>query len=288
MYLANIKYLCYHEIVSKQKKEILIGFWNWCKSNWDLSLNFLIWFLLTVADYLPDQKFESGLLTKLFITLLLFFILGRLKDRQILKDLESATSIILKKEFDKGLILHYSHETAPPRYEMIIKAEEKVSIVSTNLYSFFYTDPKVKDIVEAKLKRKCKFRIVIYTPNTHGIREKQWEESDNYLQKNIIDSCDLYLGPLRKKFPKLFEIKFISINLPFALTIIDETYMFVSLNLPGQSRRKRQTPRLEILPSHPFFAVYLNAFEKIWNDKTYTSSAVPDSLKSYFRNSQRR
>jgi hypothetical protein len=173
-----------------------------------------------------------------------------------------------------------SHKNAMTRLKMLSEAKERVRILSTNLDTFF-KDYRVYEQFQTKLETGCKFQIIIYAPDSAGIREKQWEENDERLQTEIISSWQRYLYPAVKKYSESLEIKFIRINISFAATIIDDDFMFVSLNIPGGSRRKGQTPRFEIKHPHGLFAVFANAFDTIWNDTHYVTASVPEQLEKF-------
>jgi hypothetical protein len=177
-----------------------------------------------------------------------------------------------------------SHKGALTRLDMLSMANKQVRILSTNLFSFFNHDYSVYEEFLKKLESGCRFQIIIYAPDSSGIREKQWEENDERLQTEIISSWQLYLCPALKKYPDNLEIKFVRINTSFAATIIDESFMFVSLNIPGGSRRMRQTPRFEIKNPHGFFTVFADAFDKIWNDSHYVTASPPKQLEKFLRN----
>ena len=185
-----------------------------------------------------------------------------------------------------NLRIFNSHKSAMTRLKMLSEAKDQVRILSTNLYSFFNNDYRVYEKFQSKLESGCRFQIIIYAPDSAGIQEKQWEENDETLQTDIISSWQRYLYPSVKKYAENLEIKFTRINISFAATIIDENFMFVSLNIPGGSRRKGQTPRFEIKHPHGLFAVFSNAFDTVWNDNHFVTASVPEQLEKFSRNEQ--
>lgn len=236
--------------------------------------------VLAVLGLLNMIKWE--ILAAGILTTIMFLAFSNFRTRRAIKNLDDAVKEV--SLFGKrGLQIFDTHKNALSRLDMLLMAKERVRIVTTNLFSFFYNDAKVYDTFLDKLEKGCKFDIVIYEPESSGVHEKQWEEGDDFLGRDIFSSCEQYLGPAKIKFPESLQIKFVKINLPFGATIIDNKFIFVSLNVPSQSRRHLKTPRIEINSSNPMFEIFRDAFEKIWQDKVYVSEAIPDKLKSFFK-----
>ncbi len=266
------------------------------RDNIDLFLVMAVGISLVFYDIFGNPSFEILAAGILFNISFLAFSL--IKARTVIQDLDETANRLTEKELSPlsikmqqlinldhpDLRIFDSHKNAMTRYEMISMAKKQVRILSTNLFTFFHNTDGLYKLFQEKLESGCKFQIIIYTPDSSGIREKQWEEGDLALQTDIISSWQRYLGPAVKKFPQSLEIKFVRINLSFAATIIDDKFMFVSLNIPGGNRRDGQTPRFEIENTHELFNVFTDAFEKVWNDHVYVTPSIPKQLEKFLMN----
>jgi hypothetical protein len=180
-----------------------------------------------------------------------------------------------------GVTVLPSHKDAPDRKGVLNLADNSVKILSTTLSQYFND---VKNKVEEKATDGVTFKIIIYDPDSIAIEEKAKEEGcDPQDFKDEISSvCRRYLGPLSKKFPKLFKVKFCNYNTPFGITIIDHRQMVLSLNIFGLARSKNETPCLVIENKYEHdsvFKLYDESFNAIWNK---LDDSVPGSLNKFF------
>jgi hypothetical protein len=183
--------------------------------------------------------------------------------------------------WDTGVTVMPTHASAPDRKAVLESAHKEVRLISTTFSRYFLG---VTDLVDRKSASGVRFRFIIYDPNSKAIEEKAREENCKVedFQEEIRSTCRRYLGPLVKKHKERVRVRFCDFNVPFGMTVVDDSQMVLSLNIYGLARSRNETPCLMIQNKHEpqgVFDLYKGSFDAIWdklNDK------YPDCVKDCF------
>jgi hypothetical protein len=183
--------------------------------------------------------------------------------------------------WDTGVTVMPTHASAPDRKAVLDSARTEVRLISTTFSRYFLG---VTDLVERKAASGVRFRFIIYDPNSKAIDEKAKEENckvDDF-RDEIRSTCRRYLGPLVRKYKHRVQVRFCDFNVPFGITVIDDSQMVLSLNIYGMARSRNETPCLMIQNKHEphsVFGLYKDSFDAIW---TKLKDQYPPCVREYF------
>jgi hypothetical protein len=183
--------------------------------------------------------------------------------------------------WNTGVTVLPTHSSAPDRKRVLDGAHKEVRLMSTTFMRYFTV---VSDLVHKKAVNGVQFRFIIYNPDSKAVIEKAREENCdlNNFQSEINSTCARYLGPLVKKHKDLVRVRFCDFNVPFGITVIDNSKMVLSLNIYGLARSRNETPCLMIENKHEpesVFDLYKGSFDAIWEK---LNDEYPATVKKYF------
>jgi hypothetical protein len=189
----------------------------------------------------------------------------------------------LHSAWDTGVIIFPTHDKAPKRIEVLEGARKQVKLMSTTFFRYF--GEVGEEIIQKKIaEQNVKFKFIIYHPESPALKERGRQEDINpkFFTTEIEGICERYLGPLVIKYPNNVEVRFCQFNTAFGITIIDDVEMVLSLNIPGKSRSRNQTPCLIIKNKYErnsIFKQYDDSFDDTFNilDRGY-----PNTIKKFF------